>query len=157
MDSSVVRWLQGLLMALTLIGTATPDARSDEAIAWHETWDKAFRAARLDGRPLLVVVTRQQCPYCVRLKAETLADADVARMVSDRFVPLQVEGPRFPALLKRAGVRLYPTILLVSPDNRLVTRIDGYVDAPTLTTRLNEAQTEGSLAVTPGKTTAHVR
>lgn len=141
--------IAGSLLFLSICCSAVcQSAQAADPIAWSSSFDAAQRSARQSGRPMLVLLSKEHCPYCTKLKSQTLTAPDVIQAVNGQFVPVKLDGPQNQALVKRAGVKMYPTLLVVTADNRVINKIDGYVDPTTLTRRLSSpptvAQKKGS-------------
>jgi len=78
------------------------------------------------GRPLLVYVGADFCGYCRKLEQTAWGDDGVARVVDAGFVPLEIDGQRDAALAGQLGVRGFPAVIVLSPEGRIVGRVDGY-------------------------------
>ena len=125
-----------LLAACALIFSATSLARAADEIAWHTDVAEAVAVAKEKDLPLLVYVTSSHCPYCVKMKNQTLSNAALSAEVNLGFVPLTISRGSAPDLERRIAVRAYPTTLILRPDESEMGRVTGYV-AP--------AQLSGSL------------
>lgn len=82
----------------------------------------------------LLVISRENCPPCAKLKAELQANGQ-----GDDFPDWHIR--RDDALSKKYNVTLFPTILLLK-DGKEVGRIIGYTDAPTLKTWVEEHKSQ---------------
>lgn len=91
---------------------------------------------RREARPMLLFVTREGCLYCVRMKQQTYADAGVASEITRSFVATTVDGLQQQSLVRQLGVRVYPTTVIISPQNEVLDVIDGFVDSNVLRSRL---------------------
>lgn len=89
--------------------------------------------SRRTGRPMLIRVSASWCQYCDRMKAETYADRDVIRDVRQGYVPVSLDGDRDRRLIQALGVRTLPTVLIVTPDLRIMEREAGFRTAPQMT------------------------
>ncbi|MFO0916376.1 MAG: thioredoxin family protein [Pirellulales bacterium] len=125
-----------LLFLFACCSAVCTSAHAADPIAWNASWEAAQRSARQSGRPMLVLLSKEHCPYCTKLKSQTLTAPEVVQAVNGQFVPVKLDGPQHQALVKRAGVKMYPTLLVMTADNRVINKIDGFVDSSTLTRRL---------------------
>lgn len=114
------------LCCLVLLLGAAP--ASAQAIAWEGDYARALAAARAWGRPLLVCVERDGCPWCRDLHTSTFADAEVVAAARD-FLPLKIDAHRQRDLAQALSVRGTPALILAAPDGAIVHTVEGYVDA----------------------------
>jgi thioredoxin-like negative regulator of GroEL len=96
----------------------------------------AWTAAQKTNRPILVFVTSPSCPHCTRMLGETYRQAGVSRFVADSFETVIVDRFEQPALAAKLHVRLFPTTIVVAPNNKVIDVIEGYVDGATFSRRL---------------------
>lgn len=108
-----------------------------EEIAWTTDVRTAWQTAQAANRPLLLFVTSSHCDYCRKMQSDTLASPAVARSVEDSYVPVMVNADSSAGLAAQLKVSGVPTTLLVLPDGRIVDRVEGYVSAAKLQTKLD--------------------
>jgi thioredoxin-related protein len=125
----------GLLLSIVLVASVKA-----EGIRWYTDADDAWTEVDQAGRPLMVLVTRQGCPFCVRMKNSTLADPLVVQVVNAEFVALRVDQQEDPAFVRDLGIKAFPTLLIISPDDKLVDRVKGYMNADQTRQRLENAR-----------------
>jgi thioredoxin-like negative regulator of GroEL len=107
----------------------------------------AWTAAQSTNKPILVYVTSRSCPHCTRMLGETLKASSVQRFVCDSFETVYVDRSEQPELAAKLNVRMFPTTLVVGPDNQVIDMIEGYVDAAAFSRRLQTtlaAQADGT-------------
>lgn len=111
------RWIGIFLLVLPLWG-----------IEWHHNWETAVKAAKAQNRPMLVVLMRQDCPYCQRLAAETLSHAAIEKTVTEAFVPVYLDTNRHGAEIAKSGLKAQgvPASFVVDPKGNLQGRLMGY-------------------------------
>lgn len=102
----------------------------------HSSYPAAWTAAQQTNRPILVYVTSPACPHCTRMIGETYHESNVNRFVADSFESVYVDRMEQPALISKLHVRLYPTTIIVAPNNKVIDVIEGYVDSLTFSRRL---------------------
>jgi protein disulfide-isomerase len=120
-------------------------------IRWLNDVNDAWRSSQLQGRPLLVFVTRDACLPCAKMKASTYADSTVAAAINDRFVALSIDADRAPQLLKDLAVNAYPVTFVISPQAVILQRMDGYISPGQMAAKLSQVapKTRHSVPVQP--------
>ncbi len=122
-------------LAITACLMVVNESRA-EKIAWQTVPGQAQASAQQSDRPLLVYIGASYCGYCKKLEKKTWANKTVARMVTDRFVPLKVDGQRNAEIARQLNVRAFPTVVVLSADGHVLARQAGYVDARAMTSFL---------------------
>ncbi|MEX0977337.1 MAG: thioredoxin family protein, partial [Pirellulales bacterium] len=108
-----------------------------EEIAWSTDVRAAWQTAQSANRPLLVFVTSSHCSYCRKMQSDTLSSPAVARQVQDSYVPVMVNADDSAGIAAQLKVSGVPATFLVLPDGRIADRVDGYVSAAKLQTKLD--------------------
>lgn len=111
------------------------------AIAWRQgDVDDAFAEARASGRPVLLYWGAVWCPPCNQLKATLFKQADFIALTRN-FVPVYLDGdlPDAQAWGEQFSIKGYPTLIVLSPDRRELTRLAGGSDTPALVGALQRA------------------
>ena len=88
---------------------------------------------------LVVFVTTDACYYCAKMKQEALVDVEVRSAVADQYVSATIQAEDCQDLVSQHGIRMYPTTLILTNQGRLVDRIEGFVGAGQLLSRLEHA------------------
>lgn len=139
---------EGLAPAKPAASVAEPPAATSETLAApaprplrhgvfrFNTYPAAWTAAQKTNRPILVYACSPSCPNCVRMLGETYRTPRVSRFVSDSFETVYVDRSEQPEMVAKLHLRWFPTTLVVSPNNKVIDVIEGYVDAETLERRL---------------------
>lgn len=146
--------------AATAAGTATastarkaPAAQSASAVGApplrhgvfrFQTYPAAWTAAQKSNRPILVYVSAPQCPYCVRMLAETFQSPNVRETVIASYETVYVDHQTSGELVAALGVKMFPTTVLVDPNNQVTDVMEGYVAADAFRRRI-----QTNLASTP--------
>lgn len=114
---------------------ALPDPAVDSGVAWRRPRDAAavdalFAEARDSGRSVFLYWGAAWCPPCNQLKATLFGRSEFIEK-SRAFLPVYLDGdlPGAQKLGARFGVVGYPTMVLLRPDGRELTRLPGEIDA----------------------------
>jgi len=85
------------------------------AIAWSYDFEEGMAQAQESGKPVMVDVFATWCPPCKLLDETVFSRADVAE-ASTGFVPIKVDGDKYPETRDKLGVTGYPTIVFLRGD-----------------------------------------
>jgi thiol:disulfide interchange protein DsbD len=148
----VLLWV--LLAAVVLrVVTAVMDRKGDGPgqIQWRDRASAAAEAARL-GKPLLYDFTAAWCAPC-KLLDRDWEDGGVAERVNAAFVPVRVvdriredgrNAPDIAELQRLYEVSAFPTLVVASPDGRLLAKHEGYRNREALMSFLNGGAAGGT-------------
>lgn len=126
-------WCIGLLLAL--YGTSIA-ASEPTAICWHVDVRQAWQKTLADDQPMLLLFTMDKCRYCTKMKRSTYTDDRIVALIERSYVPVVIDGFQWKDLTRRLGIRIYPTTVILSPENRVIDQISGFVNARQLHHRL---------------------
>ncbi len=119
---------------------------------WHRDLGSAAKQAAELDRPLLVKVGASWCGACVRMDRTTFASTSVRERLAAGFVAVNVDADRYPSVVSRFGVSSYPTTLLLSPEQSVITRMSGIWSATSLTAALDKLRPFKKAEPTEGET-----
>jgi thioredoxin-related protein len=123
------RWAaSGIAAILLMVVTSQLMAAELSSLRWQTDYAVAHQQRVRDGRPMLVFVTMDGCPFCDKMLQTTYANAKVRATIHDNFVPTFVNGSEQRELAKQFGVRIYPTTFLIGPDNRILEKVEGFME-----------------------------
>jgi thioredoxin-related protein len=71
--------------------------------------------AAAPGRALLVLFSEEGCPYCARLRRDFLLPMQRNEGYRRKLTFAEIDVHEHPALARRYGVKLLPTVLLLGP------------------------------------------
>ena len=95
--------------------------------------------AQESGKPVMVDVFATWCAPCKLLDENVFSRADVAE-ASTGFVPIKVDGDKYPEIKDRLGVSGYPTILFLRGDGTELGRSTGAVSYDIMLEAMARAQ-----------------
>jgi thioredoxin-related protein len=125
-----------VILACILAATATAVRAGD--VPWRHNYGRAVREARRKGRPIFVQVGAPGCVWCRKLEKSTLKNPEVCRLLTERFIPVKVDGSADKHTVQKFGVRSYPTLLMASPEGKVLEKREGYVGTKEFIKRLNK-------------------
>jgi thiol:disulfide interchange protein len=128
------------IAVLALVGCSgpapQPDGRGSETVSnhgtvsvtWAQDMDDALERARAENKAVVVNFYADWCVWCQRMESTTLRDANVASLLSEQVVPvnLDVDGDG-KELSNDFGVEALPTVLVLDTEGREIGRIPGYM------------------------------
>ena len=59
-------------------------------IAWNSSYEEALTKAKKESKPLIVVITTEQCRWCRKLEATTLQDEEIVARINNKFQAVNV-------------------------------------------------------------------
>lgn len=121
-----------ILLAFAALCAATAQAQQAKPAAAfkHPNVDQAWQAAQQSKRPLLLFIHSDNCRFCVKMEKETFSHPKLAAALATAAETVSVHSEDHPELMKRLGVRAYPTTVVISPDGKEIGRVEGFLDAP---------------------------
>jgi len=128
--------------AMTLMFALVAGVANAAEPVWAKNLDQAYKSSKEKDRPMLIFISSSRCYYCDQMKKKTLTDPEVRTALSNGFVPIIVQASEYPELMRKLGVRRYPTTLIVSPEAKIQDVIDGYVKPREFRYRLETSQRE---------------
>lgn len=118
-----------LVATLFLISGCSNTTKNDSF--WTNDYAKAVEQAQKEEKNIIVIVTRDVCPWCKKLKEETLSDERVATLIKENFIPVYLEAPRDIATIEKHGLRskAVPATILLDTKAREFGRLEGFMNA----------------------------
>lgn len=92
--------------------------------------DQALIAAQKSGKPVFVLVSGEDCPWCYRLKREM--QTSPAKEEIARWTLVEIDLDANPAAGKRLGVAALPALRLLRPTGVKIADHDGYLESAEL-------------------------
>ena len=133
------------LLVVAAVPTACP-AQQAGPIRWVDSPARALEISRQTGRKVVAYVSSERCGYCRKMERETWADPQIARLVSERYVPLRLSASRHRNEVRSLRVRAYPTTVLLTPSGEGLTGATGYLPPERLARLLDDEPSPGVVA-----------
>ncbi len=106
---------------------ATPrTAQVQKPIVWQTNLKAALAQSEQTKRPMLLKFTASWCGYCHKLKKVAFSDPRIIGQVQSHFIPVLVDADENPKLMEALEVEGLPTMVVVSSDLEVITKIVGY-------------------------------
>ncbi len=134
--------LRTLSLALVLALVGTLHAAEVHHIDWNRDLKRAWQSAQAQQRPLLLFVTGDRCRYCTLMKQQTWRDPAVAFAVNQGFVAAEIHTNFHDRVAEALKIRALPTTFVISPDRKILARLDGYLPAEQLIQQLEDLPLE---------------
>jgi thioredoxin-related protein len=124
----------GFIAAMVIGIVAVLCLRAEAADGWKTDFQKAAKEAKESGKYMLLDFSGSDwCGWCIRLDQEVFSKKEFKEYAEENLVRVLLDFPRRKpqgkelkqqnrALMKKYGVRGFPTIIVLSPTGQLVGR-----------------------------------
>ncbi|NOW96071.1 thioredoxin fold domain-containing protein [Mucilaginibacter sp. SG564] len=128
----------GLVCALILLlngySYAQQLCKRNEILFKEGNLDAALSAAKQQHKPVFVDAYAVWCAPCQQLKQNTFKDKALSAYCNSHFINISIDvekgdGEKF---AEHYNVNNYPTLLFIDEDGKIITRIEGFVEAKSL-------------------------
>lgn len=106
------------------------------AISWQYNLEGALKTAKQKQMPIMIDFYTDWCGWCKKLDQETYSDLQVKEL-AERFIPVKIDGDKYPDLVSKYGVSGYPTIVFLNYEGALDGTVVGYREAANFVTIMN--------------------
>lgn len=104
-------------------------AAMGQDVKWRLDYASARREANEKDLPLVIDFGTENCYWCKQLDLRTFRDTSVVNAMNERFVPLKIDATRNAELAEKLRIQSYPTIVIASPDGKILETIEGFKEA----------------------------
>jgi thioredoxin-related protein len=120
-----------LFAALLLIESAirNPQSAIAQEIDWRTDYNKARQEAVEKNRPLMLDFGTEDCFFCKKLDTTTFRDPSVTAVLNKSFIPLKIDADKERALAQALRIDHFPTLVIASPDGKILATQEGYLEA----------------------------
>lgn len=108
-------------------------------IAWNSSYDTALAKAKKESKPLMVLITSEECRWCRKLESTTLQDKEIISRINAKFQAVNVTKDKsiYP---KNLTAKMVPTSYFIDPANgKVIYSIPGYWDSEDYNSILDDA------------------
>ncbi len=106
---------------------------------WHANYPAARKLSLAEKKPLLVVISTDQCVYCQKLDQNTLKEATTNKLLSEQFICLKINANKDPEFAKSMRVTMYPTTVVAGVDGKVYAYLAGYLEPKAFQENLGKA------------------
>jgi len=94
-------------------------------IVWQDTFASAQAKAKKESKPMLVIITTEQCRWCRKLEATTLSDDEIISKINTRFIPVHVTRDKsvYP---KTLSAKMVPMSYFLDENGKVLYSMPGY-------------------------------
>lgn len=131
-----------VLISLLSIGAIDPLLAQSNG-AWLDNYETALKTARSKKQLVILDIYAPWCGYCRKLQREVYPSQQV-REITDQFVRVRINGEKHPRLMRKYGVRGFPTVILLDSRGKEIDRIGGYLPARSFARKLRDVQRKGN-------------
>jgi uncharacterized protein YyaL (SSP411 family) len=89
-------------------------------IGWRPWGEKAFQEAQVADKPVLLAISAVWCHWCHVMDETSYSDAEVIRLVNERYVPIRVDNDERPDVNRRYNMGGWPSTVFLTPDGEIV-------------------------------------
>ena len=108
-------------------------------IAWNTSYASARAKAKKESKPLMVLITSEDCRWCRKLEATTLQDEEIISRINTQFQAINVTKDKsvYP---KSLTARMVPMSYFLDPSNgKVLYSIPGYWESEDYHSILDDA------------------
>ncbi|HEU4950869.1 MAG TPA: DUF255 domain-containing protein [Holophagaceae bacterium] len=120
--------MRRILLLLAAVLLLSPLVAGSPEIPWRPWSPAAFAEAKAAGKPVLVDAVASWCHWCHVMDARTYGDPAVARLVSERFIPVRVDIDQHPDAAELYADIGWPGTALYAPDGHPLDRERGFLE-----------------------------
>lgn len=108
-------------------------------INWNTSYDQALSKAKKENKPLMVLITSEQCRWCRKLESTTLQDESIVNRINGNFQVVNVtkDKSNYP---KNLTAKMVPMSYFLDPKTgKVLYSIPGYWESEDYNSILDDA------------------
>ncbi len=117
---------------------ALPFCLMGAEINWSANYAEAQAKAKKESKPMLVIITTEQCRWCRKLEATTLEDDGIISTINGKFAAVHVTRDKsvYP---KNLTAKMVPMSYFLDPNGKVLHSMPGYWPTEDYQSILNDA------------------
>ncbi len=119
----VVAFTNSASMAQVAPGTQSRQPRLFSQTSIEKGWQQATQLQQ----PMLVMFTSDNCRYCKKMLTQTYGHPAIQQMLAGNTQTVLAHADEYRGLVKKLGIRGYPSSVLISPQGDVLEFIEGFV------------------------------
>jgi len=119
-----------------ILPPAPPWPKTETPIPWLDGLGHGLNRAKVENKPVLILITTTNCPYSQSYLDEVMNDANVVELAK-AFIPVHLVLPPL-EIMDQLDVSGFPYLLILDHRMKILRRIAGYVTVPQLITQLEK-------------------
>jgi len=94
-------------------------------IQWSSNFSEAQAKAKKESKPMLVLITSEQCRWCRKLETTTLEDETIVSQINSKFAAVHVTRDKsvYP---KNLTAKMVPMSYFLDPNGKVLYSMPGY-------------------------------
>lgn len=120
-----------ILIFLLFAGfTQCSNAQSEGIKFFEGSFSDAMKKAVETHKPVMVDMSTSWCGWCRKMKANTFTDKAAADYYNEHFICIELDAEHGDGLklAQQYHVNSYPTLIYLSPDEKLILFSEGYLE-----------------------------
>lgn len=107
-------------------------------INWNSSFAEAQAKAKKESKPMLLIITTEQCRWCRKLEATTLEDDTIISTINSKFSAVHVTRDKsvYP---KNLTAKMVPMSYFLDPNGKILYSMPGYWPTEDYQSILNDA------------------
>jgi uncharacterized protein YyaL (SSP411 family) len=123
----VKRYSPAVALAGIVLLAGPAAAGEGTAVPWEAWSDRPFARAAAERRFVLLDVGAEWCHWCHVMDETTYREAEVLRLIRERFVPVRVDADAQPDLANRYEDYGWPATVVFDAEGREIVKFRGYI------------------------------
>ena len=102
--------------------SARPVAHKEftDKVQWN-SWDQtSFSKAANESKLIFLYLSTPWCAPCAEAERELFGNDTIAEILNSQYIPIEVDGDRYPNVAERYSLGGYPSCVILTPDLRLL-------------------------------------
>jgi len=131
----IILFLLVSLLSCTLLAAPTP-TQKPTTIQW-QPYSQAFALAQKQHKLVYVYIGSDSCYYCKKMEQESFTDKTVISLLNSNYIPTEINIDKNPTLASQFNVQGTPMSIFITPNQKILGQIPGYLPAKDFTQALN--------------------